>query len=129
MLPIECEIQSLKLVTKLLPNTSIEEEHFLYLTKMDETHDDAYLINDTYKKHIKTHYDKFVWLRIFAEGDLVLVYDQDHDKIGAGKLEPMWNGPYIIKCVLQRGAYELDYYDGIHLNEPHNGLYMRKYYA
>jgi hypothetical protein len=68
-------------------------------------------------------------LTFFAEGDLVLVYDQDHDKLGAGKLEPMWHGPYIIKHVLQRGSYELVDYDGIPLNEPHNGLYLKKYYA
>jgi hypothetical protein len=27
--------------------------------------------------------------RIFAKGDLVLVYDQDHDKLGAGNFEPL----------------------------------------
>jgi transposase InsO family protein len=31
ILPIECEIPSLKLVVKLLPTTSIKEEHLLYL--------------------------------------------------------------------------------------------------
>ena len=33
---------------------------------------------------------------IFSEGDLVLVYDQDKDTLGAGKFEPLWYGPYII---------------------------------
>ena len=36
--PIDCEIPSLKLVVELLPNTTLEEERFLYLNKMDETH-------------------------------------------------------------------------------------------
>ena len=36
-LPIECEIPSLKLAVKLLPNTSPEEEHLLYLERLDET--------------------------------------------------------------------------------------------
>jgi hypothetical protein len=31
ILPIECEIPSLKLAIKLLPNTSTEEERLLYL--------------------------------------------------------------------------------------------------
>jgi hypothetical protein len=31
ILPIECEIPSLKLVVELLPNTSTEEERLLYL--------------------------------------------------------------------------------------------------
>jgi hypothetical protein len=78
---------------------------------------------------MKNQYDKSVRPRAFAEGDLVLVYDQDHDKMGAGKLEPMWHGPYIIKHVLHRGTYELVDYDGISLGEPRNGIYLKKYYA
>jgi hypothetical protein len=35
--PIECEISSLKLVIKLLLNTSAEEERLLYLMQLDET--------------------------------------------------------------------------------------------
>jgi hypothetical protein len=49
--------------------------------------------------------------------------------LGAGKFEPMWQGPYIVRQVLGKGAYELVYYDGIPLSEPKNGLYFNKYYA
>jgi hypothetical protein len=79
--------------------------------------------------HVKSQYDKYVHPRVFSEGDLVLVYDQDHDMLGAGKFEPLWHGPYIVKCVLKRGAYELVDYDGNPLSEPHNGIYLKKYYA
>jgi hypothetical protein len=129
VLPIECEIPSLKLKVELLPHTSAEEERFLYLSKLDETRRDAALINEAHQKRIKSQYDKSVQPRAFAEGDLVLVYDQAHDKLGTGKLEPMWHGPYIVKRVLHRGAYELVDYDGISLGEPRNGLYLKKYYA
>jgi hypothetical protein len=37
ILSIECEIPSLKLAVELLPNTSTEEEHLLYLMRLDET--------------------------------------------------------------------------------------------
>jgi transposase InsO family protein len=37
IIPIECEIPSLKLAVELLPNTSTEEEHLLYLMRLDET--------------------------------------------------------------------------------------------
>jgi len=47
-----------------------------------------------------------------------MVYDQDHEKLGAGKFEPMWHGSYIIKHVLHRGPYELVDYDGLSLGEP-----------
>jgi hypothetical protein len=37
ILPIECEIPSLKLAIELLPNTSAKEECLLYLMRLDET--------------------------------------------------------------------------------------------
>jgi hypothetical protein len=78
---------------------------------------------------VKTHFDNSVNPRSFVEGDLVLLYDQANDKLGAGKLEPMWHGPYIVKRVLQKGAYELIDYEGNPLDRPRNGLYLKKYYA
>ena len=41
----------------------------------------------------------------------------------------MWHEPYIVKCILQNGAYELIYYEGYPLDQPRNGLYLKKYYA
>ena len=52
---------------------------------------------------------------IYLEGDLVLVYDQAHDKLGADKFEPMWHDPYIVKHILSKGAYELVDYDCVSL--------------
>ena len=41
----------------------------------------------------------------------------------------MWHGPYVVKRVLEKGVYELVYYEGMTLVEPRNGLYLKKYYA
>ena len=41
----------------------------------------------------------------------------------------MCHGPYMVKCVLEKGTYELVDYDGKALEEPRNGLYLKKYYA
>jgi hypothetical protein len=41
----------------------------------------------------------------------------------------MWHGPYIVKRVLEKGAYKLVDYDGIPLSEPRNWIYLKKYYA
>jgi hypothetical protein len=49
--------------------------------------------------------------------------------LGAKKFEAMWRGPYIVRRVLEKQAYELVNYDGIPLSEPRNGLYLKKYYA
>jgi hypothetical protein len=129
ILLIECEIPSFKLVVELLPNTSVEEEHLLYLMQLDETHRDAALVIETQKKHVKSEYEKHFKSRAFSKGDLVILYEQDHDFLGASKFEPMWWGPYIVKRVLEKGAYEMEYYDGVPLSEPINGLYLKKYYV
>jgi hypothetical protein len=97
--------------------------------RLDETRRDATLVIEAQKKRVKAQYDKHVKPRVFSEGDLVLLYEQDRDMLGAGKFEPMWRGPYIVRRVLEKGAYELVDYDGIPLSEPRNGLYLKKYYA
>ena len=55
---IECEIPSLKLAVELFPNTTIEEEHFLYLNKLNETRCDVSLANEAHKRRIKNQYDR-----------------------------------------------------------------------
>eukprot|EP00253_Pinus_taeda_P011565 PITA_11565 len=123
------KIPSLKIAVELLPNTTPVEERLLYLERLDETRRLASLAIEAQKKRVKTHFDNIVNPRSFIEGDLVLLYDQANDKLGAGKLEPMWHGPYIVKSVLQKGAYELIDYEGNPLDRPRNGLYLKKYYA
>ena len=78
---------------------------------------------------MKAQYDRSVTPRIFSEGDLVLVYDQANDKLGARKFEPMWHGPYIVKRQLTKGANELIDFDEVSLDKPRNGLYLKRYYA
>eukprot|EP00253_Pinus_taeda_P019584 PITA_19584 len=101
-LPIEYEIPSLKLVVELLLDTTPVEERLLYLERLDETRRLASLAIEAQRKRVKTHFDNSVNPRSFIEGDLVLLYDQANDKLGAGKLEPIWHGPYIVKRVLQK---------------------------
>eukprot|EP00253_Pinus_taeda_P017487 PITA_17487 len=128
-LPIECEIPSLKLVVELLPNTTPLEERLLYLEQLDETRHLANLAIETQKKRVKSHFDQTVRPCSFNKGDLVLLYNQANDKLGAGKLESMWLGHYIVKKVLQKWAYELIDYEGNPLAQPRNGLYLKKYYV
>ena len=99
------------------------------LEQLDETCRDVATANEAHKCRVKMQYDKSIHPRIFSEGDLVLVYDQANDTLGAGKFVAMWHGPYIVKRVLGKGSYELQDYEGNCLKEPRNGLYLKKYYA
>ena len=50
ILPVQCEISSLKLAVDLLPGTSEEEARFLELIHLDETRRDAASANEAHKK-------------------------------------------------------------------------------
>ena len=127
--PIECEIPSLKLAVKLLPDTYSLEERLLHPEHLDEQRRDAATMNEAHKNRVKVQYDKVVKPRVFSEGDLVLVYAQEKDALGVGKFKSMWYGPFIVKKVLKKGAYTLVDFEGNELSEPRNGLYLKKYYA
>ena len=128
-LAIECEIQSLKLDVEFFPNTSTEEECFIYLTSLDEMQWYVTLSIESHNKCIKFQYDKSFQPCVFNEGDLVLTYDQKHDKLGKGKFESMWYGTYVVSKVLEKGAYELVDYNGIPFEKPRNGISPKMYYA
>ena len=119
----------LKLVIKLLPDTSAEEERFLYLNNLDETRRDAALANEAHKKYVKAQYDKSIQPLTLNDVGLVLTYDQRYDKLGKGKFESMCYDPLVITNVLEKGAQELVDYDEMPLRQPRNGLYLKRYYA
>eukprot|EP00253_Pinus_taeda_P030776 PITA_30776 len=125
VLPIECEIPLLQIAVQLLPATSEEEIHLLYLAQLDENRRNVALAVETHAKRIKAQYDRNVTPRNFSEGNLVLLYDQANDKLGAGKFVPMWHGPYIVKRKLEKGAYELEDFDDVSLGKPRNVLYLK----
>jgi hypothetical protein len=129
VLPIECQIPSLKLAVQLLPDTSPLEERLVYLEHLNEQHCDASLANEDQKHKVKCQYDRSIRPWIFFKGDLVLVYNQDKDPLGAGKFKPMWFGPFIIKEVLKKDTYHLVDFEGNSLAEHRNGIYLKKYYS
>ena len=120
---------SLKLAIELLPDTSTLEERLVHLKQLDEQRRDALVALEVNKHRVKVQYNNSVYPRRFSEGDLVLLWDQLKETLGVGKFNPMWRGPYVVKRVLEKGAYELVDYEGTALVDPRNGLYLKKYYA
>jgi hypothetical protein len=127
--PIECYIPSLKLAVQLLPDTSPLEERLVHLEHLNEQCCDVALANEAHKHKFNCQYDRSVRPHIFSKGNLVLVYDQGKDPLGAGKFKPMWFRPFIIKEVLKKGAYRLVDFEGNALAELRNGIYLKKYYS
>ena len=119
---IECDIPSLKLAIELLPETSPQEEHLLYLELFDETHHLVALVIEAQKKWVKSHLDQSVSPRAFSKGDLVLLYDQANDNVGARKFKPMWHRPYIVNVFCIKGPMNLLILKEILLISPETGF-------
>ena len=75
VLPVECEIPSLKLAIELLLDTSPLEEHLVHLEQLDEQRRDALVALEVNNHCVKVEYDKSIHLRSFSEGDLLLLWD------------------------------------------------------
>ena len=102
---VECEIPSLKIAIHVLLDTTELEEHLLHFENIDEQCGDALTTNEAHKNRVKNQYDKSIKPRIFSEGELVFLWDQEKEPLGAGKFKSMWLGPYIMSKVLKKGAY------------------------
>jgi hypothetical protein len=70
-----------------------------------------------------------IYSKFHLDLNILILGNITRDLLGAGKFDPMWHDPYIVKRVLEKGVYELIDYDEIPLSEPKNRLYLKKYYA
>jgi hypothetical protein len=62
ILPIECEIPSLRLVVVLLPDTFDLEQCLVHLESLDEQRRDASMAIKENKRHVKVQYDKSIYV-------------------------------------------------------------------
>ena len=79
----------------------------VHLEHLDEQRRDDLVALEVNKCHIKVQYNNYVHPRKFSEGDLALLWDQAKEPLGEGKFNRMWHGAYVVRCVLDKGAYEL----------------------
>jgi hypothetical protein len=93
ILPIECEIPSLKFIVTLVPDTYDLKQCHVHLESLDEQHRDTSMAIEENKQCFKVQYNKYVCPWLYAEGDLVLFYDQAKELLGEGKFKSMWHGP------------------------------------
>ncbi|XP_024155838.1 uncharacterized protein LOC112163812 [Rosa chinensis] len=131
VLPLELNVQSLR----------VQDQHHLigedYVQAMWQEHEDlseqclAALDNLVMEKQrIARPYDKRMRGRSYKEGDLVwkAVLPFGEKLTSRGKWTPRWDGPFVVHCIMVRGAFHLKDLDGgIHRN-PINGRFLKKYY-
>jgi hypothetical protein len=79
------------------------------------------------KYHEETRRWKDRRLKHFQPGDLVLL--RKGEVAPSGKLEPKWEGPYIISRATHPGANRVTTSEGLELAHSGNADNIRKYYA
>ena len=66
---------------------------------------------------------------MFQPGDLVLrkVFENTADPT-AEKLQPNWEGPYIVRRLGEPGSYAIDTIDGTPVPRMWNAMHLKMYY-
>ena len=96
------------------------------LDALEEEHNVAKACSAFYQQHARKYQSREVWAKTYNVGELVLRLP-DKKK---NKLEPKWEGPFIIDQVLTGGAYRLRDASNNRLEpNPWNAARLRRFYA
>ena len=121
MLPIEVEIQSLR----VLVETKVLEEdwakaRYEQLALIDEKRARAQYHAQGYQKKVARAFNKKVKPRNLKEGNLVLKVPRDETFDPIGKIKSRWSGPFIIKKIMSGDATRITDLDGEEMLHPIN---------
>ncbi|XP_070017966.1 uncharacterized protein [Nicotiana sylvestris] len=111
LIPVEIGEPSMRYTQ--VTEESNEEEMRVNLDFLEERREIALIRMAAQKQVIEPYYNRKAHLRYFKIGDYVLkkVF-QSTRAANAGKLSPNWEGPYKIRGITGKGAYELETIDG-----------------
>jgi hypothetical protein len=92
---------------------------------LDEAQDIALTRSAVYQQSLRNYHSRWVRGRSFKPGNLVLRLKQT----STSKLEPPWEGPYLIHETIPRGAYRLrDPKTGKDIDNSWNTQQLRRFY-
>ena len=92
---------------------------------VDEARDVALARTAIYQQNLRNYHSRRVRPCSFSKGDLVLRLKQK----GHLKLEPPWEGPYLVTEVIPGGAYRLQEVEtGVKYSNPWNVAQLRRFY-
>ncbi|XP_072076513.1 uncharacterized protein [Arachis hypogaea] len=125
MIPIEISQGSLR-----TQGEAHEDARRAELDLIEEIRNTAAIRQEALQQQIGRRHNKKVRPRFFQIGDLVLRKTEEARKPPShGKLAATWEGPYIIRQVLGRGAYLLEQLDGTKLPSTWNVNSLKQYYS
>jgi hypothetical protein len=92
---------------------------------LDEARDIALVRSVVYQQSLRNYHSRRVRGRSFEPGNLVLRLKQT----SMSKLEPPWEGPYLVHEVIPGGAYRLrNPKTGKDIDNPWNAVQLRRFY-
>ena len=110
-------------------NSANEESLIKELDTSDELQETAAVRMASYQRRLANSYNKRVKPRMFQPGDLVLrkVFENTADPT-AGKFQPNWESPYLVRRLGEPGSYAIDKIDGTPVPRMWNVMHLKRYY-
>ncbi|XP_049387212.1 uncharacterized protein LOC125851467 [Solanum stenotomum] len=129
VIPAEVEIPSLRIIVEVeIEDTEWVKTRLKQLTLIDEKRLTAVCFGQLYQQRMTRAYNKKVHPRHFEVGQLVLKRILPHQEEAKGKFAPNWQGPYLIKEVLSKGALHLTNVEGKITSIIVNADAIKRYY-
>nr|XP_009619834.1 uncharacterized protein LOC104111771 [Nicotiana tomentosiformis] len=127
LIPVEIGEPSMRFT--LATEESNDEELRTNLDLLEQRREAALIRMTSQKQIIERYYNRKAHLRYFKIGDFIFkkVF-QSMKTTGAGKLNLNWEGPYKVRGIAGKGAYELETMDGMVLPSSWNAVHLKKYY-
>ncbi|KAH9302549.1 hypothetical protein KI387_014132, partial [Taxus chinensis] len=95
------------------------EARYVELMELEEIRRHAMQTMEKDQAMIKRTFDKKAKERTFQEGDLVLKWDADREKLGRhSKFDAIWSGPYMVTGCKNNNSFQLSTLDGEELPIP-----------
>ncbi|XP_070034237.1 uncharacterized protein [Nicotiana tomentosiformis] len=130
VIPAEVEIPSLRIIIEAgIEDTDWVKSRLEQLSLIDDKRLEAVCFGQLYQQRMTRAYNKKVRPRQFDVGQLVLKLIFPHQEEAKGKFTPNWQGPYLIKKVLSKGALYLVDIEGKVTDISVNGDAVKRYYA
>ncbi|XP_075095339.1 uncharacterized protein LOC142173615 [Nicotiana tabacum] len=126
LIPVEIGEPSTRFT--LATEESNDEELRTNLDLLEQRREASLIRMEAQKQIIERYYNRKAHLRYFKIGDFIRkkVF-QSTKTTGAGKLNPNWEGPYKVRGIIGKGAYELETMDDKVLPSSWNVVHLKKY--
>ena len=129
VLPIETEIKSLRVMMEAkTPESEWARKRYDYLVSLDKKRMDTLFHTQIYQRRIARAFNKKVKPRKIKASDMVLKQSRAIVFDPRGKFRPNWEGPYLVRTILPKGATKISDLEENEFTEPVNLDRLKKYY-